>query len=65
MCIVIVERLADGILRVKHGVAVSSFNSSNVIIIDKILMLIFVALDHSRLIDGILVVRDSTEQSFW
>ena len=37
----------------------SSFNSSNVIII---IMLLLVAADHSRLVDGILVVRDNTEQ---
>ena len=35
----------------------SSFNSLNAIII----LLLFVAVDHSRLVDGILVVHDSTE----
>ena len=35
----------------------SSYNSSNAII----MVLLLVAVDHSRLVDGILVVRDSTE----
>ena len=39
----------------------SSFNSSNAIII----MLLLVAVDHSRLVDGILVIRDGTEQRVW
>ena len=41
-----------------------SFNSSNAIII---MLLLVVAVDHSRLVDGILVVvvRDSTEQRSW
>ena len=57
LCIVIVEALADGILGVKHGVVafVIQFLESYIII-----MLLLVAVDHSRLVDGILVVRDST-----
>ena len=39
----------------------SLFNSSNAII----LMLLVVAVDHSRLVDGILVVRDSNELRIW
>ena len=39
----------------------SSFNFSNVIM----MLLLLVAVDHSRLVDGILVVRDSTEQIIW
>ena len=58
----IVERLADGILGVKHGVAafVIQFLECSTTI-----MLILVAVDHSRLVDGILVVRDSTELRIW
>ena len=59
MCIAIVERPVDGILRVKPGVAAFTFNPSN----DMIIMLLFVAVDHSRVVDGILVVRDRTEVS--
>ena len=39
----------------------SSFNSSN----DLMIMLLLVAVDHSRLVDGIVVVRDSTEPIIW
>ena len=39
----------------------SSLKSSNAIII----MLLLVAVDHARLVDGILVVRDSTKQIIW
>ena len=62
MCIVILERLADGNVGVKHGVSLpSSFNSSN----DIRIMLLLVAVDHSHLVDGILVVRDCTELGIW
>ena len=38
-----------------------SFNFSNAVVI----MLLIVAVDHSRLFDGILVVPDNTEQIIW
>ena len=58
----VVEGLADGILGVEHGVAAFFIQSSNAIIIT----LLFVAVDHSRLVRGILlIVRDSTEPRIW
>ena len=63
MCIVIVERLAGGVLGVKHGVA--AFVIQFLECYCNSLMLLLVAADHSRLVDEILVVRDSTEQIIW
>ena len=56
-----VERLADGILGVKHGVAAFVVQFLECYYNN----LLLVAVDHSRLVDGILVVRDSTEQRIW
>ena len=39
----------------------SSFNPSNA----NIIMMLLVAVDHSHLVDGISLVRDSTEPRIW
>ena len=57
------ERFDDGILGVKHCVAAFVIQFLECFFIT---MLLLVAVDHSHLVDGILVVRDdSTEQIIW
>ena len=59
---VIVERLADGILGVKHGVVAFVIKFLERYYNNAVLL---VAVDHSCLVDGILVIRESTELRIW
>ena len=53
--VIVMERLADGFLGVKHGVAAFVIQFLDKIIV--MLLLLVVAVDHSRLVDKILVRR--------
>ena len=63
VCIVIVERHADGILGVTRCRYLRHSIPRTLLLIINILLLV-IAADHSRLVNGILV-RDSTEQRTW